>query len=185
LLAYVTYKTYCVCLAAYEPTESTTQENNPLKAGDDEHLHVLTTPDEAEAASVLVGMQFASYDSAAGTPHSLGVGISSLPVEPYPSYGKLKLENLLLRNENMKLTSVKKCTERKYFSTDDVKDNDTKCKFYTGLCWRQFLCLWNFLGPATNKLTYCDQPQKLISDKSPSKRVGPRRKLQPIDELFL
>lgn len=73
---------------------------------------MLTTPDEAEAASVLVGMQFASYDSAAGTPHSLGVGISSLPVEPYPSYVKLKLENLLLRNENMKLTSVKKCTEK-------------------------------------------------------------------------
>lgn len=99
---------------------------------------------------------------------------------------KLKLEILLLKNENTLLKSQQNttCTCEKNIDVSYVTEDDEKCKFYTGLTWSQFLCLWEFLGPAKNKLSYCDQPTK-NTEKSPSKRPGPKRKLTPMDELFL
>lgn len=40
------------------------------------------------------------------------------------------------------------------FSISEMKCNDNKCRFYTGLTWSQFMCLWRFLGSATEHLQY-------------------------------
>ncbi|XP_006818135.1 uncharacterized protein LOC102802862 [Saccoglossus kowalevskii] len=71
-------------------------------------------------------------------------------------------------------------SKKKHFSVEDVSDDDVKCKFYTGLTWLQLLCLWDFLGRATNKLSLWSRPMK-HNEKSP----GPKRKFEPINELFL
>ena len=45
------------------------------------------------------------------------------------------------------------------------------------------MCLWNFLGPAREKLSYWNhQP---VKDASPSKRAGVKRKLSAMNECFL
>ena len=105
-----------------------------------------------------------------------------------PSLLAVKIENVMLKN---KITNLKqqldKCQQdksRANFGVNDVSNDDAKCKFYTGLTWMQFMCMWNFLGPAKDKLFYWNQPLK-NGDKSPSKRPGARRKLSPMDELFL
>ena len=73
--------------------------------------------------------------------------------------------------------------DRPPFGVDDVCNNDKKCRFYTGLSWLQFMCLWNFLGPAREKLSYWNhQP---VKDASPSKRAGVKRKLSAMNECFL
>ena len=71
-----------------------------------------------------------------------------------------------------------------HFGIHDVKDNDAKCKFYTGLTWDQFVCVRNYLGSAKDKVCYWNQQLK-TGDKSPSKRPGVRRKLSPLNEFFL
>ncbi|XP_002738809.1 uncharacterized protein LOC100367476 [Saccoglossus kowalevskii] len=97
----------------------------------------------------------------------------------------LKIENLCLKNELMDLKSKKNnSSKKKHFSVEDVSDDDVKCKFYTGLTWLQLLCLWDFLGRATNKLSLWSRPMK-HNEESPSKRPGPKRKLEPMNELFL
>ena len=40
------------------------------------------------------------------------------------------------------------------FGFESCKDDDVQFKFYTGLTFVQFMCLWDFLGPAVSKLTY-------------------------------
>ncbi|XP_014670846.1 PREDICTED: uncharacterized protein LOC106811658 [Priapulus caudatus] len=103
-----------------------------------------------------------------------------------PSYVNVKIENLVLKNElaDLKSKITSKDEPVKFFCVDDVKDNDRKCKFYTGLTWLQFLCVWEFLGPAMEKLTYWNQPLKSCR-KSPSKTRGTKRKLSATNELFL
>ena len=73
------------------------------------------------------------------------------------------------------------CTHSKAFSIEDVKNDDKKMKFYTGLSYEQFLCSWRFLGPATtNRSRVCKQ-----SEHTSTKVRGPKRKLLPENELFL
>ena len=67
---------------------------------------------------------------------------------------------------------------------NDVTDDDEKCKFYTDLTWMQLMCMWNVFGSCKDKLIYWNQPLK-NGDTSPSKWPGARRKLSPMDELFL
>ena len=93
----------------------------------------------------------------------------------------VKIENKLLKNEITNLKQrLDECQREKVndnFCVNDVIDDDEKCKFYTGL-------MWNFLGSAKDKLIYWNQPLK-NGGTSPSKRPGARRKLSPMDELFL
>lgn len=97
---------------------------------------------------------------------------------------KLKLENKLLKKELSKMKRQNAVTQKKHtFSVDNVKNDDKQFKFYTGLTWLQFMALWNFLGPSRDKLSYHNSSLK--SEKSPSKRPGVKRKLDPINELFL
>ena len=105
-----------------------------------------------------------------------------------PSLLAVKIENVTLRNEIVNLKyQLNACRQEKVhsnFGVDSVCDDAAKCKFYTGLTWLQFMCMWDFLGPAKNKLSYWNQPLK-NADISPSKRPGVKRKLSPMDELFV
>ena len=117
--------------------------------------------------------------------------------EPDSLVLELKLQNIILQRENTKLKSTleeqqqatqdkeqqQATQDRPPFGVDDVRNNDKKCRFYTGLSWLQFMCLWNFLGPAREKLSYWNhQP---VKDASPSKRAGVKRKLSAMNECFL
>ena len=73
-------------------------------------------------------------------------------------------------------------SSQKYFSNDDVKDDDKHFKFYTGLTFLQFMTLWRFLGPALNHLIYQQSSEKGAESSS---KLGQKRKLTPMDELFL
>ncbi|KAK3107264.1 hypothetical protein FSP39_010620 [Pinctada imbricata] len=96
----------------------------------------------------------------------------------------LKLENYELKKQlrNTK-KEVKGDEESKPFSIDEIKDDDEKMVFYTGLTYQQFMCLWRFLGPATRNLSRISNPRK--HEVTPSKAKGPKRKLSPMNELFL
>lgn len=93
----------------------------------------------------------------------------------------LKLENFQLKSKISELE--KKCIQSNALSIDDVKTDDKKMTFYTGLTYGQFMCLWKFLGPATRNLSRINYSRKL--ELTPSKSRGPKRKLSPEDELFL
>lgn len=74
------------------------------------------------------------------------------------------------------------------WSVDAVKGDDKQFKFYTGLTYAHFIILWEFLGPAAAKLTHWCSTKKSHfknSGKSPSKCIGPARKLSPQNCLFL
>ncbi|CAC5388099.1 unnamed protein product [Mytilus coruscus] len=70
-----------------------------------------------------------------------------------------------------------------YLDFNNVKEDPTKFKFYTGLTVPQFMCLWGYLGQSVNKLVYwnkdCDE-----HDRS-KKRPGPMQKMTPMNELFM
>ena len=105
-----------------------------------------------------------------------------------PSLLAVKIENITLKHEivnlKQKLETSKDDKAQSNFGANVVRDDDVKCKFYTGLTWLQFMCLWEFLGPAKEKLAYWNQPLK-TGGKSPSKRPGVKRKHSPMDELFI
>ena len=69
-------------------------------------------------------------------------------------------------------------------SVESVRNNDKKCRFFTGLSWLQFMCLWNFLGPAKEKLTYWNRKPLKDEEKSPKKRAGNKRSLSPLNECL-
>ncbi|XP_062620141.1 uncharacterized protein LOC134281722 [Saccostrea cucullata] len=93
----------------------------------------------------------------------------------------LKLENFDVKSKIFELE--KKSTQSKAFSIADVKDDEKKMIFYTGLTYGQFMCLWKFLGPATRNPSRINNMRKF--ELTPSKSRGPKRKLSPEDELFL
>ena len=57
-------------------------------------------------------------------------------------------------------------------------------KFYTGLTYLQFMCLWKFLGDATKKVNFWNSSVSNLN-KTPSKRPGPKRAISPINQLFM
>ncbi|XP_035988198.1 uncharacterized protein LOC105923908 isoform X2 [Fundulus heteroclitus] len=96
---------------------------------------------------------------------------------------RLKVENHILKKKLSNFDLLTATTQQKpFFSVDDVKNDDKQFQFYTGLTWIQFMALWNFLGPAKDDLTYYKSSKP---EKSPSERPGVKRKLDPINELFL
>ncbi|KAL3873450.1 hypothetical protein ACJMK2_036566 [Sinanodonta woodiana] len=70
------------------------------------------------------------------------------------------------------------------FSIDKVKDDDSMFRFYTGLTYKMFQSLWQFLGASALKLNYWNsavsEPEKRLS-----KQCGRKRIISPINELFL
>ena len=68
----------------------------------------------------------------------------------------VKIENKLIKNEISNLKQrLGECQREKVkdnFCVNDVIDDYEKCKLYTGLTWMQFMCMWNFLGSAKDKL---------------------------------
>ena len=105
---------------------------------------------------------------------------------------RLICENVTLRNELADMTSKLEVqnglndatTQRKYFRACDIQNDNEQCKFYTGLTWLQLMSLWDMLGSSKNKLTYWNQILHEC-ERSPEKRPGLKRKLEPFDELFL
>ena len=97
---------------------------------------------------------------------------------------QLKVENIILRNRLAKCKKQNAATQQKQlFSFNDVRRDDEQFKFYSGLTWLQFMALWNFLGPSKEKLAYYKSTLK--PEKSSVKWPGVKRKLDPINELFL
>ena len=100
----------------------------------------------------------------------------------------VKIGNKVIKNETPNLKQrLDECQREKvkdHFCMNDVTDDDEKCKFYTDLTWMQLMCMWNFLGSCKDKLIYWNQPIK-NGNTSLSKWPGARRKLSPMDELFL
>ena len=111
----------------------------------------------------------------------------------------LKNKVILLENEvqmlNQKLSTrntkpdkhvnrspVSKTSQKKYFSYEHVKDDNKQFKYYTGLTFLQFMTLWRFLGPAVNHLIY---RQSSGTEAGSSFKLGRKRSLSPMDELFL
>ena len=94
----------------------------------------------------------------------------------------LKLQNHQLQHQLQKTMVNDNDSSRKSdsFCLDDVKDDDKKMQFYTGLTFLQFQCLWRFLGDSVNNLCRPKNPNK---DQSATK--GRDRKLTPENELFL
>ena len=102
----------------------------------------------------------------------------------------LKLQNLLLKRENARLKAAlhdrtPPVPPKPSFGVESVRNNDKKCRFYTGLSWLQFMCLWNFLGPAKEKLMYWNRKPVKDEEKSHKKRAGNKRSLSPLNECFL
>ena len=72
----------------------------------------------------------------------------------------------------------------KHFGMADVKHDDSKFKFYTGLTFYQFIILLQFLGPAASTLTGWNSDVK-YPETSQNKKSGCKRKLSPQDEFFV
>jgi len=102
---------------------------------------------------------------------------------------QLQNEKQQIVHEHVRKTIVRRTSNIgcRAWGLDDVKDDDVKFKFYTGLRYSQFLALWEFLGPAADKLVHWNRIQKgniKTAGKSPTKCPGPSRKLAPQNELF-
>ena len=110
---------------------------------------------------------------------------------------KLKIQNSILDNElklktsefkikrPSKASSVKKMQFHENFESfgaASVKHDDKAFKFYTGLTFAQFMCLWDFLN--VKKINYWKSNVK-NPNKTPSKRSGPKRKILNKDQLFM
>lgn len=79
--------------------------------------------------------------------------------------------------ENKKLRRQLKC-KQKMFRLDNISDNDSLIRFYTGFpSYSQLLAFYEFPGPAVNHLRYW-------GDKSTAKRER-KTKLDPLNQLFL
>ena len=110
---------------------------------------------------------------------------------------RLQIENKILEN-NIKVSSqpflkrpVKKASESPSkskrthsFNVESTKSDDKMFKFYTGLTYIQFMCLWKFLGDCTKKVNMWNS-EVSNQDKTPSKRPGPKRAISPMNQLFM
>ena len=60
-----------------------------------------------------------------------------------------------LEAENQKLRDITSKTQPKHFRLEDVANDDSLIRFYTGFSsYETFLAVFGFLGPAVNKLHY-------------------------------
>ncbi len=107
---------------------------------------------------------------------------------------KLEIKSLKreIKSLKCKVLSCKEIEQLKNFSIAYVEGNDNKCRFYTGLTWKQFLCLWRFLGPSTENLKYYRgekgrKQNQNQSELSPMKKTGRGRPclLSHKDQLLL
>ena len=78
-------------------------------------------------------------------------------------------------------TCINKPAFQDSFGIDTVKNDAKAFRFYT---FKQFLCLWEFLGQRVEKINYWNSNVGDLN-KIPSRRPGRRRKLSPPNELFL
>jgi hypothetical protein len=85
-------------------------------------------------------------------------------------------------DENTKL--VAHASYHDSFCVESLKNDDKKFKFYTGLTYVQFSCLWDMLGKSTSKVNFWNC-QVSNPDKTPSKRPGRKRVISPINQLFM
>ena len=90
--------------------------------------------------------------------------------------------NARMKDSPSKLPTNK--AKKGVFTFENIKDSDKQFKFYTGISYDQFEAIFEFLGPAANKLSYWNRDNK-NAEKTPTKKPGPDRKLSPRNELLL
>lgn len=100
-----------------------------------------------------------------------------------PSDVAAHIDNMLLRNRFSLEKGTPSAKEDK-FSYETCKEDDKQFRFYTGLHLVNFLALWQFLGDVTSKVNYWRKRRK-NDESTPTKRSGPKRKLDPKNQLFL
>ena len=87
-----------------------------------------------------------------------------------------RVEFLESEVRRLKITS----TQRTHFKLEDIMSNDCLVRFYTGSpSYEVFLAVYEFLGPAVNKLHYWGTSKRTV-------RTGKRKlKLDPKNQFFL
>ena len=87
-----------------------------------------------------------------------------------------RVEFLESEVRRLKITS----TQRTHFRLEDIMSNDCLVRFYTGFpSYEVFLAVYEFLGPAVNKLHYWGTSKRTV-------RTGKRKlKLDPKNQFFL
>jgi hypothetical protein len=87
-----------------------------------------------------------------------------------------------ISNSNSKCVSDK--ISAKLFSWSDVQGDDDLFRFYTGIAFSSFQTIWELLGEAKCKLSYWNR-ELVDKEKTPTKKSGPGRKLNPKNEFFM
>ena len=88
------------------------------------------------------------------------------------------IESLELKelNENLKETESK--CQQQLFCVENIRDDDSKVKFYTGFTtFSALMICFNILGPSVDNLTYRSTGREVKSKK------GQKRKLSPINKI--
>ena len=95
----------------------------------------------------------------------------------------------IIQGKNEELLEKDAIIAKNKFCIDRFKHNREHFKFYTGFeSYEQFMCVLEYLQPASSLLTYWDSKRKLnIENIEPSggKRAGRVRSLRPDDEFFM
>lgn len=87
-------------------------------------------------------------------------------------------------SENEQSYTDDHCKSQNFFSWKSIKDDDKLFKFYTGISYALFESIWGLLGDPKYKLSYWNR-DNMDTEKTPTKKTGPARKVQPKDEFFL
>ena len=95
-----------------------------------------------------------------------------------------KLLNRPVKQLNPGSTLESSTSSHTHFDINSVFKDDKMLKFYTGLTYLQFMCLWKFLGDSTKKVNFWNSSVSNLN-KTPSKRPGPKRAISPINQLFM
>ena len=88
---------------------------------------------------------------------------------------ELKVKEL---NENLKETESK--CQQQLFRVENIRNDDSKVKFYTGFkTFSVLMICFNLLDPSVDNLLYRSTGKEVKAEK------GRKKKLSPINEFFL
>ena len=172
-------------------SRSSSVSPSPIPSGKRRALSMSTSPQLSPSSSTAdVSEEASDEDSlvaSVGEPLLTDYRVHELPdVEDTPSYSlsfseKEVLNRALLARieaENQKLRVITSKTRPKHFRLEDITNDDSLIRFYTGFpSYEIFLAVFDFLGPAVNKLHYWG---------TKASQSGKRNlKLDPNNQFFL
>ena len=86
-----------------------------------------------------------------------------------------------LKNAKEDLQRSELQQEKQVFQLENMKDDNTKVKFYTGFAsFSTLMVCFNFLGPSVSKLNYWTSGTSEVKSNK-----GRKRLLSPLNEIFL